>query len=65
MHNADVVNKRWRRLAIAGAKKGYINLNPLRNVSNVNQALRSKNKKVDSLILLGRWRVLIGGILNS
>ena len=44
---------------------GYINLNPLRNVSNVNQALRSKNKKVDSLILLGRWRVLIGGILNS
>lgn len=52
-------------MVIAAAKDYDIKLNPLRNISSVNKQLRSKNEKLNTIAIQGRWNILIRGVLNG
>lgn len=59
------VNSFWKRLVVAAARQNYVRLNPLRDISSVNKQLRSKNRKVNTIAIQGRWNILIRGVLNG
>jgi hypothetical protein len=53
------------RLVKAAARAGHIQVNPFRKLSQVIKKLRSKNEKVMSMEIIGRYGRLIRGIIAA
>lgn len=61
--NSDPVLERWRTLVKKMGRGGYVQLQKISLTRTVTR-LKNKNYKVKTLSILGRWRVLIRGVLE-
>lgn len=60
-----VVDSRWRRLAKAGARRGFFTINIEKTLKGIRKKLTTANAKVKTLTVLGRWRTLCNGLLQK
>ena len=62
---STVVDSRWRRLVKAGANRGFFTINMDKTLKGIKKKLTTANAKVRTLNVLGRWRILCTGLLQS
>ena len=60
-----VIDSRWRRLAKAGARRGFYTISIEKTIKGIKKKLSTANAKVKTLTVLGRWRTLCNGLLQK